>query len=467
MPVANIGEGSEAQAPRHTARKGSVVFVLDKRKRPLMPCSEKRARLLLHRRKAVIHRRFPFTIRLKERAGGDVQAVHVKLDPGSVKTGVAVVRVEGGATHVIHLSEIEHRGKVIRKKMEQRSAYRRRRRSANLRYREKRFDNRRRPDGWLAPSIQSRVDNVTSWVRKYQRLAPVVSVSQELVRFDMQKMERPEISGVEYQQGALAGYEAREYLLEKWGRKCAYCGAKNLPLQIEHIHPKARGGSNRISNLTLACGPCNQKKGAQPVEDFLRHKPDALKRILAQSKKPLADAAAVNAARWNLFNTLKRMGLDVSVGSGGRTKWNRTRLDIPKAHALDAACVGKVGSVTDWNRPKLEVKASGRGTYQRTRTDAYGFARLLLGKTKVVAGFQTGDMVRAVVPTGKKAGIHVGRVAVRLSRSFDISTGEKTVQGINAKWCKRIAPADGYGYAIERAPFLPPPKGGGLSGLVR
>jgi 5-methylcytosine-specific restriction endonuclease McrA len=85
----------------------------------------------------------------------------------------------------------------------------------------------------------------------------------------MQQTENPEISGAEYQQGQLQGYEVREYLLEKWGRKCAYCGAEYTPLQVEHIQPKARGGSNRISNLTLACQPCNQRKGAMPVEQFL------------------------------------------------------------------------------------------------------------------------------------------------------------------------------------------------------
>ena len=74
-------------------------------------------------------------------------------------------------------------------------------------------------------------------------------------------MQHPEIFGIEYQQGELAGYEVREYLLEKWGRKCTYCGKENIPLQIEHIIPKSKGSSNRISNLAIACEKCNQKKG--------------------------------------------------------------------------------------------------------------------------------------------------------------------------------------------------------------
>src|SRR5919197_3142734 len=130
-----------------------AVFVLDKYKKPLMPCSEKRARLLLERGKAVVHRRYPFTIRLKERVGGDVQPLRLPLDPGAHTTGVALVGEAGDnqSRHVLHLAEIAHRGKTSHKRMLQRATFRRRRRSANLRYRARRFDNRRRPKGWLPP----------------------------------------------------------------------------------------------------------------------------------------------------------------------------------------------------------------------------------------------------------------------------------------------------------------------------
>ena len=92
-----------------------------------------------------------------------------------------------------------------------------------------------------------------TWVKRIAKFCPVAGISQELVRFDLQKLENPEISGIQYQQGELQGYEVREYLLEKWGRKCAYCEAENTQLEVEHIKPKSKGGSNRISNLTLSC----------------------------------------------------------------------------------------------------------------------------------------------------------------------------------------------------------------------
>src|SRR5437763_4614662 len=136
-----------------------AVFVVDKRKKPLMPCAEKRARLLLERGKAVVHRRYPFTIRLKQRVGGTVQPVRLKLDPGAGTTGVAVVREAGDEQHILHLAEIAHRSTTIHKRLRQRAACRRRRRSANLRNRAKRCANRRRSKGWLPPSLQSRVES--------------------------------------------------------------------------------------------------------------------------------------------------------------------------------------------------------------------------------------------------------------------------------------------------------------------
>jgi 5-methylcytosine-specific restriction endonuclease McrA len=428
------------------------VFVLDKRKRPVMPCSEKRARLLLERGRAVVHRRYPFTIRLKDRVGGDVQPVRVKLDPGSRTTGIAVVADEDGnkPAKVVCLFELAHRGRQISEALTARRAFRRRRRGANLRYRAPRFDNRRRPQGWLAPSLQHRVDTCISWLTRLHRLTPVSALSIERVRFDTQLLENPEISGVEYQQGTLAGYEIREYVFEKFGRHCSYCGITDVPLNLDHIHPRSRGGSNRVSNLVAACIPCNADKDARPIERFLAGNPALLARIKAQARAPLKDAAAVNATRWALYAALLDTGLPVEASSGGRTKFNRSRLGIPKTHALDAACVGEVGALVGWQQPTLAIKASGRGDYCRTKLTAHGFPRGYCMRTKSVRGFQTGDIVRAEVPTGKKAGTHVGRVAVRGSGSFRVGNSD----GISAKYCKLLHRADGYCYAWH--PALPP-----------
>jgi len=417
-----------------------AVFVLDKRKDPLMPTSEKRARLLLQRRRAVVVKMYPFTIRLKDRVDGKSQSIRIKLDPGSQSTGVSVVRES---------KIIDTKTGEVSKNLEVLNLFQVNHRRSFLRYRQARFHNRTKPKGWLAPSLQHRVDTLISLVLKLQRLAPIASISMELVKFYMQKIQNPGISGIEYQQGQLQGYEVREYLLEKWGRKCTYCNAKQVPLEIEHIVPRSKGGSNRISNLTLACNLCNKRKGSEDIEVFLKKKPELLEKIKSQAKRPLKDAASVNSTRLELSRKLQESGLPVELASGGRTKFNRIRLSIPKTHALDAVCVGEIGTVSNWNIPTLEIKCTGRGSYQRTRLDKYGFPRGYLTRKKSIEGFQTGDQVKAIVTHGKKAGEYIGRVAVRATGNFNITTKEKTVQGINYKYCRLIARNDGYSYGRQ------------------
>lgn len=181
---------------------------------------------------------------------------------------------------VVFAAELKHRGFVIREALTSRRQLRRSRRNRKTRYRQPRFLNRTRPKGWLPPSLQSRIENIKTWVERLRKFAPIEAISQELVRFDMQLMRNPDIQGKEYQQGTLAGYETREFLLEKWNRECAYCGAKDVPLQIEHIQPRAKGGSNSITNLTLSCKKCNTKKGSKDVKEFLKKDPVKLEKIL-------------------------------------------------------------------------------------------------------------------------------------------------------------------------------------------
>jgi hypothetical protein len=163
-------------------------------------------------------------------------------------------------------------------------------------------------------------------------------------------------------------------------------------------------------------------KSDRPVVGFLSHNPERLAAILAQTQKPLVAAAALNAARTALYFGLKRTELPVEGWTGGRTKFNRQTLKIPKTHALDAACVGEVTTLSNWQGQVLVIKASGRGAYQRTRVTSSGFPRGFLTREKSVKGFRTGDLVRAIVPRGKNAGTHTGRVAVRKRGAFNIQT---------------------------------------------
>ncbi len=433
------------------------VFVLDKNLIPLDPCHPARARELLQKGRAKVYRRYPFTIVLQDRVIEDsiTHPHRVKIDPGSKVTGIAIIQEETG--RVTNALLFSHRGQQIKDALESRRSLRRGRRNRKTRYRKPRFLNRTRKDGlrrersverWLPPSLESRIANIETWVRRIRKLGPITAISQELVKFDLQQMQNPEINGIEYQRGELFGFEVKEYLLQKWNRKCAYCGVENVPFEIEHILAKSKGGSNRVSNLCLSCHSCNQTKGNKPIEEFLKKKPEVLKRVLAQASSPLKDAAAVNATRWELYRRLQSTALPVEVGSGGRTKFNRKTRGIEKFHWTDAACVGESTPerlLLNGVKP-LIVKAKGHGRRQRCGTDRYGFPIRHAPAQKFFMGFQTGDLVKADVRTRKYAGSYTGRVAIRFKPSFKLTTGGKSFD-VHPKYLKTIHRSDGYEYA--------------------
>ena len=424
------------------------VFVLDNHKQPLMPCVPARARQLLKKGKASVYRRQPFTIILNERFGGDTQPTELKFDPGSKTTGISLVVHGENASRVVWAGELQHRSRSIVENLLSRRAIRRSRRNRKTRYRQPRFLNRTRKDKWLPPSIQSRVDNIVAITRKLQSFTPLSSLACEVVKFDTQKLRNPEIEGAEYQRGTLFGFEIWEYLLTKWNYSCAYCNAKNTPLEKEHVVPKSKGGSNSVTNLVVSCRPCNEKKGNKTLEEFLKNKPSVLKKIKSQIKAPLKDAASMNATRYAIARELETFNLPVNYGTGGQTKYNRTNQGYRKEHWIDASCATHTGEnieIPSTITPLL-IKANGRGTRQMCRVNKYGFPRTTAKASKRVHGFQTGDIVKAIVTKGTKQGVYVGKVAVRTTGSFNIKTKDATIQGINHKYCHLLQRTDGYEY---------------------
>jgi 5-methylcytosine-specific restriction endonuclease McrA len=416
-----------------------------------MPCHPARARKLLKAGRAAVFRRIPFTIILLDRKDGNTQEADLRIDPGSRCTGLALVGRFQSEDKVLWAAELNHRGLGIQSALVKRRALRRGRRYRKVRHRAARFDNRRRPEGWLPPSLGARVDNVVQWAKRLRRRVPISTIQLETVRFDTQALQDPEISGVEYQRGTLFGFEAREYLLFKWNHRCAYCNSENVPLEIDHVVPRSKGGSNRVSNLVMACRSCNQAKGNQTLEEFLKGKPNILKRIQSQLKAPLRDAAAVNATRYAIGRELSESGFAVSCWSGGRTKWNRVSLGHPKEHWIDAACVGDRGHEVklDPSMPVLEITAKGRGRRQVQQTDRYGFPRAKAKRVKRVFGFQTGDLVELRQSKGKYAGRYVGHLAgVRERGDLDIRTPRGKV-GANSKRFRLLQRFDGYEYGIR------------------
>jgi 5-methylcytosine-specific restriction endonuclease McrA len=435
----------------------SRVLVVDTQRRPLHPCTPARARLLLKQRKAAVLRRFPFVLILKEtKLEAECLQLRAKIDPGSKTTGLAVVNDTTG--EVLWVAELTHRGEEVREALAKRRAARRSRRSRQTRYRKPRFNNRRRPKGWLPPSLRSRRDNVLTWVARLLRWCPLGALSLELVKFDTALMQDATLQGEDYQRGTLAGFELRQYVLLKWKHACAYCGVSGVPLELDHVVvPRSRGGSHRESNQVAACHTCNQQKGNRAIEEFLQDRPEVLQRIQTQLKTPLGDAAAINTLRWALFERLQATGLPVEAGSGGRTKWIRVSRALPKTHWLDAAVVGASSPVALHVRRVVPwlITAERRQRRQMVLMDKRGFPRTLAKQRSCVQGFRTGDIVRADVPSGKKSGSYVRRVAVRASGSFNITTRTATIQGVTARSCTPFHRADGYSYQKGERCFLP------------
>jgi 5-methylcytosine-specific restriction endonuclease McrA len=420
-------------------------------------CHSARARELLRCKKAVVHKLNPFTIRLKHKVVAGNMDLRLKIDPGSKVTGLAIIRESDG--YILWAANLHHKKFIVINKdgkavttMYRRASLRRNRRSRNTRYRIARWQYRKRPEGWLPPTLRARADCIVNWINKLMRLSPISAISIETVRFDMQKLRDPEISGVKYQQGTLFGYEVKEYLLEKYSRQCQYCHGKSKDpvMEVEHMTSSSRGGSDSITNLTLACHTCNQNKDNLTAEEYGHPE------VRTDAHKPLKDAAAVNATRWYLWNKASDIavdnGLGIEMGTGGRTKYNRCTQELPKEHYLDAACVGaSTPELKNTYIKPLEIRAVGRGNRQMARVDHYGFPKGHRSRQKRYFGFQTGDIIRAVVTQGKHAGVYTGSVAIRASGYFDIKdvSGHVIAQGINHRYCRLLQHADGYAYATS------------------
>ena len=368
----NLGESSlktplnnpEVNHSLHTGssdlRVQDIVYVLNKRGKPLMPTRQQKSLKLLKSNKAKVIRRNPFTIQLLQASGETKQDITLDIDSGFSWVGFSATTTK----KELISGELELR-KNISKLLEQRKMYRRNRRS-RLWYRHCKFPKAMKgkqivsskPKGWLAPSLQHKLDAHLRLVSLLQSLFPVTKTIVEVASFDTQKMQNPEISNIEYQQGELCGYEVREYLLEKWGRKCAYCKKKDVPLEIEHIIPKSRGGSSRVSNLTLACRGCNQKKNQKTAAEF------GYPNIQKQAKKPLKSAAFMNVVRKKLVDIL-----DCDYTYGYITKYNRIKLGLEKSHANDAFAI----SGTTQKRCKQQNIKQVRRNNRSLQTNRKGF----------------------------------------------------------------------------------------------
>ena len=407
---------SEVNRSEHRKQDLRVpIYVLNMRGQPLMPTKAAKANHLLKMGKAKVVKRTPFTIQLKYATGETKQEIILGIDSAFKTIGYSA------RTRTAELIS----GEVLLRtdipdKLKEKAMYRRGRRNRNTQYREPRFLNRSIPKGWFAPSIEHKINTHLELIKKIEKLLPITKIDVEVATFDAQKIQNPEISGIEYQQGELQGYEVREYLLEKFQRKCAYCGKTDIPLEIEHVIPSSRGGSDRVSNLTIACHKCNQKKGNKTAIEFGHPEIEAL------CKKSLKASAFMNTIRWELVKRLKELYGQTTINHtyGYITKKLRIELGLEKSHVNDAFAISKG---LDQERCRPHAVKQNRRNNRSLQTNRKGFKPSIRRERYK---FQPHDLVRYNGQAYPVKGVFNYGVWIRLQNENgkDINSNIKNVE---------------------------------------
>ena len=308
-----------------------MVYILDTDNNPLMPTERHgHVRRLLRDGKACVVRRTPFTIKLNYQTTTYVQEVSLGIDAGTQHIGVSATT----NSKELFSSEVMLRKDIVdllSTRREQRRARRNR-----LRYRKARFDNRKRKDGWLAPSIQNRVDAHLKVIRNVHRMLPIAKTTIEVAQFDAQLIKNPHIDGVDYQRGEQMGFwNVREYVLARDGHKCQHCHGKSKDpiLNIHHLESRKTGG-NAPNNLITLCETC--------YKDYHKGKFE----LKIKRGKSLRDAAVMNIMRWAVYEKAKQEFENVHLTYGYITKNTRIQNDVVKTHAADARCISGNPSVS-------------------------------------------------------------------------------------------------------------------------
>jgi len=311
-----FSNSSEENQHQHTDGHNVIVYVLNKNGKPLMPCKPAKARHLLEQNKAEVVSRKPFTIQLLWMCEHNTQPIKLGIDAGYKTVGVSAVSVK---------KELFSAGVTLRtdipKKLQKKAMYRRNRRN-KLWYRQPRFLNRSKPKGWLAPSIQHKLDSHLRIVEKIKKILPITKTIVEVAGFDIEKIKNPDIEGKEYQQGEQLGFwNIREYVLHRDNHTCQHCHGKKKDriLQVHHINGKSEGATDRPEELLAVCKTCHSKHH-QGIDSIPKKK---IKQFKLET--------FMTTVRWKIVNTL---GCKHTYGY--ITKNNRIKQRLSKSHVNDA-----------------------------------------------------------------------------------------------------------------------------------
>ena len=296
-----------------------LVYVINRHGKPLMPCRPQKARKLLKEQKAKVIKRTPFTIQLLYGSSGYKQDVTLGVDAGSKTTGVSATT----ENKEVFSAEVKLRTDIV-DLLSTRRTLRRSRRSRKTRYRQPRFLNRKKPEGWVAPSVQNKIDTHIKVVKMVHAILPITEVVVEVAQFDIQKIKNPDIIGEDYQQGEQLGfYNVREYVLFRDKHTCQHCNGKSKDpiLNVHHIESRKTGG-NSPDNLITLCETCHRKYHAGELK------------LKVKRNSSFRDAAFMGIMRWAFYDKLKELYSNVSLTFGYITKNVRIKHNLEKSHRI-------------------------------------------------------------------------------------------------------------------------------------
>ncbi len=413
------------------------VYILNSHGNPLMPCQARKARLLLKEGKAKVIKMVPFTLQLRYGSSGYTQEVSLGIDAGTQHIGVSATTEKA----VLFEAEVNPR-QDIQERLATRRQFRRARRSRKTRYRKARFLNRKKSKGWVAPSIQHKVDAHLKTIQLVHRIVPIRRITIEVAQFDLQKIRHPEIEGMGYQEGPQLGFwNTREYVLTRDGHLCQWCKGKSKDkiLHVHHIESRKTGG-NSPDNLITLCETCH---------DLLHrsHQEHQIQRTV----RGFRDATQMGILRWCIYEQIKAPFPQVQLTYGYLTKHTRITHQLEKSHIIDARCISGhplaqsdgTGYLVKWMRRNNRQihKATIRKGNKRQRNTA----------PKNVQGFRLFDCVR-----------YHGQICFvfgrRSSGYFDLRTldGTKVHASASAKQLK----------SVQKARALLIERRGGVSSLM-
>lgn len=410
-----------------------LVFVINKHGEPLMPCSTRKARLLLKKKKAKIINYVPFTIQLLYGSSGYKQPINIGVDLGAKHTGIAIVSEDT----VLAKGEIEVR-QDVKQNLMNKSMYRRSRRTRKTRYRQARFDNRKKPKGWLPPSIESRITNTFRWIDKFVALVPNPMIHIEVGKFDVQKIINPDIRGVDYQQGQTYGYhDVRYFVLARDNYTCQVCKKKNKILNTHHIIYRSHGGTDRADNLITVCTDCHTYENHQ--------KGNVLWKWMIEGKKlpTFKEGTFMNIFRRRVFTHYP----DARFTYGSITTPNRKALGLEKTHYNDAIATTGITLIKQNCKSVFKIKQFRKkkrslheATARKGRKQKNTTSKRNAKNTPYLKGFYLNDKVEIFGMVGFISGFTGSNSAYVKNIIGDyITMPNKTYKQVSLKYCDLMA----------------------------